>query len=187
MLRNTKILYGIISVLLVICMLCGIHIAKDRAMMYENRAYIVTETSALSEGVLGWITSAVEAENPDDISSSISNAKIYLESLIEITSIGGRGVYKYNILLKEKSYGIPGMFSHDLRDIELRLDEIQRNLSENGKLSEEDLAYLKAAEEAFGYLFERLETDGVINEDAVKSDTYIANVCGNFCYMMLNK
>lgn len=186
MLKNVKFLQCTAAILLVVCVFMGIHIAKDRAMMYENRAYFVTELSAKTEGVLGWITSSLEAENPDDISSSLSHAKIYLESLTEISSLGIRGVFKYNTLLTEKSFFI-GMFYYDLRDISIRFDEIQQNLSENGRLIEEDFAYLKAAEEAFSYLFERLETDGVINEQAIKSDTYLSNACGYFCYMMLNK
>jgi len=41
MLKNVKFLYGIIAVLLVICVLCGIHISTDRAMMYENRYFFL--------------------------------------------------------------------------------------------------------------------------------------------------
>ncbi len=188
MLKNTKVLYGIISVLLVICILCGIHIAKERSMMYEHRTYFVTQFSAITEGVLDWTRNVIEAETSDEIMTSLPHAKHYLESLIELSSLSTRGVFVYNSLLTEKTFFGGGItFYYDLKVINNRFEEIQQNFSENGKLSEEDLAYLKAVEEAFSYLFERLETNGVINIDAVRSDTYLSNVCGNFCYMMLNK
>ena len=44
-------------------------------------------------------------------------------------------------------------------------------------MSEEDRAYLEEAEKAFGAFMEKLETDGVINPDAIKSDTYLSYAC----------
>lgn len=188
MLKNVKFLQCAAAVLLVVCVLMGIHIVKDRSLMYKEREHYVSTFSAQTEGVLEWIQSALESDDPKEISASLSNAQNYLESLTDTAYAGTYYSICYNTLLTEKTFfSGAGMFYHDLMVISGRFTEILENLSENNAISEEDTEYLEYAEEAFSYLFERLETDGVINKQAIKSDTYLSNACGYFCYMMLNK
>ncbi|MBR3953393.1 MAG: hypothetical protein IKJ82_07315 [Oscillospiraceae bacterium] len=188
MLKNTKFLYAVIAFFLVVCVLCGIHIAKERSLMYEKRTHYVQTFSAQTEGVLEWIRSALESDDANDISNSLAAAQNHLDSLIDIAYVGTYYSFHYNTLLTEKTFfGSAGMFYYDLMVIDERFGEIQNRLSENKTLSEEDIEYLEYAEEAFTYLFERIETNGIINENAIKSDTYLSSACGYFCYMMLNK
>ena len=188
MLKNTKFLYSVIALLLIVCILFGIHIAKERSLMYERREHYVATFSAQTEGVLEWIRASLESDDPEEKSVSLSSAQNYLELLIDIAYVGTYYSFNYNTLLTEKTFfGGAGMFYYDLTVINDRLTAIRNDFSENEVLSEDDIEYLECAEEAFAYLFERLETDGVINEQAIKSDTYLSNACGYFCYMMLNK
>ena len=188
MLKNTKFLYAIIAVLTTVCILMGIHIAKERSLMFEKRMHYVTTFSAQTEGVLEWINTALESDDPKEIYSSVAFAQQYLESLIDTAYVGMYHSFHYNSLLTEKTFfGGAGTFYYDLTVINNQFTIIKNSLSENGALSEKDIEYLNYSKEAFAYLFERVETDGIINEQAIKSDTYLSNVCGNFCYMMLNK
>ncbi len=188
MLKNTKFLYSIITLLLATCILLGIHITKERSLIYEKRMHYVTTFSAQTEGVLEWIRTALESDDSDEISVSLASAQNYLEALIDTAYVGTYYSFHYNTFLTEKTFfGGAGMFYYDLTVISDRFTIIRNNFSENKKLSGKDIEYLKYAEEAFAYLFERIETDGVINEQAIKNDIYLSNTCGFFCNMMLNK
>ena len=170
-----------------VSLLFGIHIIKERSLMFEKRTLYVTNFSAQTEGVLEWIRTALESDEPDEISDSIASAQNYLDLLMS-TSYAGMYNSRYHSILTEKDYfGTAGSFYHDLRTIDSQFNIIRKNLSENKILSEKDEEYLKYCEEAFAYLFGRIEADGLINEQAIKSDTYLSNVCGIFSYMMLNK
>ena len=86
MLKNVKFLYGIIAVLLAVCILCISHIAIDRKLMYEQRTRFVTTLSARTEGVYEWIVTLLD-ENAQDYRPDVSLAsgKLYLEGIVEIT------------------------------------------------------------------------------------------------------
>ena len=182
MLKNVKFLYGIIAVLLAVCILCISHIAIDRKLMYEQRTRFVTTLSARTEGVYEWIVTLLD-ENAQDYRPDVSLAsgKLYLEGIVEITDFISASPLYYNDLFTKKVYfGGASEFHHCLINVNIRFSEIQQNLDKNGSLSEEDREYLEKAETAFGKLFSKLETDDVINEQAIKNDLYLTYVCLDF-------
>ncbi|MBQ7937863.1 MAG: hypothetical protein IJ283_05145 [Oscillospiraceae bacterium] len=175
MLKNVKFLYSVIAVLLAVCILCGIHIMVDNRMMLERKAHYVNTLCAQTEGVHEWIKTALDENDP---SVSLGSAKVCLDALTDTAHVASFYRFEYNELLNVKIFfGGASDFYYNLRHVGERFDEILKNLSEDPVLSEEDRAYLEEAEKAFGAFMEKLETDGVINPDAIKSDTYLSYAC----------
>lgn len=179
MLKNVKFLYSVIAVLLVICVLMGSHIYIERNIMYEKRAHYVYTVVAQTEGVCGWLSSSLEENiSAEEIHSAVSNAKNYLEALIDTAHFATYYSFYYNELLTEKNYfGGASQFYQDLIHINDKLDLILKNLSEKSALSESDRNYLIEAEKAFNSFFNKLEADGVINVETFQSDTYLTYAC----------
>lgn len=73
MLKNTKYLYGVISLLLLICILCGIHIVKDYKMMQDNRYLLVHHIAAHIDAASAYSKEVLSYEyGTDEFDSSLA-------------------------------------------------------------------------------------------------------------------
>ena len=157
MLKNTKFLYCIIAVLLTVCILCGIHIIKDFSMMYESREHLLNSFAIDASELVAWSGELLNSEN-DKATFDIAFSQVKM-NLSEV--YGHFNYFKppyglYNIFLKEKQYQYYAVFGYSFEGYYTDIVLMEKRYEESGKLSEEDLLYIKTLHDSMEYMLSKL-------------------------------
>lgn len=166
MLKNVKFLYFIIAVLLMLCILCGIHIAKDFSGMYDNRHLLLhrigVDIYASSEHAKEVLTTF--EPGTDSFSSSLNWTKNCLENATQkVDFMLHYWPRTYNIIFKSKDFASynPDNFSLHSMDFVLsglvyEAEMIINYYDENGALTEEHIKWLETLSSSADEFIEEL-------------------------------
>ncbi|MBQ2794507.1 MAG: hypothetical protein IJF04_00625 [Oscillospiraceae bacterium] len=194
MLKNVNFLYGIIAVLLVICVLCGIHISTDRAMMYENRYFFLYYIGGSID-----ISSKYAKQTLDNPfgSDSFESGLYWTRNSLESASDKVEFLLKYyphtyNIVNKTKDFTVyspsdtysPFSLDFVFSGLVNEAEMIIAYYEENGSLKDEHILWLKtlssAADEFIEELYEEGEEGLELKEKYYKKDKEFCFALGDF-------
>ncbi|MBQ7874755.1 MAG: hypothetical protein IJ306_06305 [Oscillospiraceae bacterium] len=187
MLKNTKVLYGIISVLLVICILCGIHIVKNYSLLLETREHLLNSFAVNASELYSWTEEILDPDTDEAaFVTAIARIKYCLDKMAERSEYLCPPYSVYNVLFFEEKYQyyiVADWFSGYYTDIVL----MERRYEENGKLSEEDMLWIEtlhtATEELLDELLgENIDDEYILNvkNEYIKKDDLFSILCYNF-------
>ncbi len=165
MLKNTKFLYSVIAVLAVICILMGIHITKDYSMMLESREHLLNKFLIDASELVAWSGELLDPETDEStFNTAFAQVEMNLQEISNNFQYLQPPYSSYNIFLKEKEYQYYAHFGHGFdgyyRDILL----MEKRYEENGKLSEEDLLYIKTLHDSTDIMLSKLLDENIDDE-----------------------
>lgn len=154
MLKNTKFLYCIIAVLLTVCILCGIHIAKDYKMTQDNRYLLVNHIAAHIDAASAYSKEVLSYEyKTDDFDSSLAWTKNSLELASQkLEFLSTYYPHSYNIITSYRDfifysnpdssfypYSLDWLLSGLVYEAEMMINYYE----ENGNLKDEHILWLE--------------------------------------------
>lgn len=187
MFKNIKFLYAVIAVLLVFCIFCAMHIAKDFSMMYKSREHLFNSFAVDLAELADWSGKLLDSEtDKTTFNISFAQVKINLQEISNHFQYLNPPYSSYNIFLKEKQFQ-HYLFYYDFKGYYTDIELMEKRYEENGKLAEEDLLYIKTLHDSTETMLLKLLDENIddeyffnVKKEYFRKDNLFSALCKEF-------